>query len=205
MEIQSGMKENGIFTIPVRLEKCLLPNNLKQWHVDWFIEEQRPKLFNALEEGKKRRRRKSKKMKPLIFLSYSRNDQDVVKAAYKELRKKGYSPWMDQFDIVPGEKWERAIQRTIEKADFFLVFLSEHSVNRRGVLQQEIRMALSEWNKMLSDDIYLIPVRLTNCPIPEDLSSFQCVDLFEDSGWSNLLKAIASGLKRRCNDPRNKR
>ena len=145
------------------------------------------------------------KTKALIFLSYARDDQDMVKSVYKRLQAEGYSPWMDQFDILPGENWERSIRAAIQKADFFLIFLSNHSVNRRGVLQQEIRMALDSWNKMLSDDIYLIPVRLSDCPIPGDLAPFQWVDFFVDTGWDKLISAIKAGLKKRRNDPRNKK
>jgi hypothetical protein len=137
-----------------------------------------------------------------IFLSYTHDDQDTVKDIYKRFHAEAYSPWMDQFDILPGENWERSIRAAIQNADFFLIFLSNHSVNRRGVLQKEIRMALDSWNKMLSDDIYLIPVRLTDCPIPQDLASFQWVDLFDGTGWEKLLSAIRIGLKRRKNDPR---
>ena len=145
------------------------------------------------------------KKKLMIFLSYARNDQDTVKAVYKRLKDEGYTPWMDQYDILPGEEWERSIKSAIKKADFFLVFLSDSSVNRRGVLQKEIRAALDSWNGMLPSDIYLIPVRLVDCPVPEDLSSFQWVDFFDDSGWSKLLLAIKAGLKRRRNDPKNKK
>lgn len=145
------------------------------------------------------------KNKPIIFLSYSRDDQDIVKDAYNRLLAEGYKPWMDQFDILPGENWERAIRIAITGADFYLIFLSENSVNRRGVLQKEIRTALDTWKGMLSDDIYLIPVRLSVCQIPEEISSFQWVDLFEEPGWERLLSAIKAGLKRRESDPRNKK
>ncbi len=64
------------------------------------------------------------KNKPLIFLSYARDDQDAVKTVYENLRSKGYGPWMDQFDILPGENWERILRIAIQKADFFLIFLS---------------------------------------------------------------------------------
>jgi hypothetical protein len=143
--------------------------------------------------------------KPLIFLSYARDDQDAVKLVYKRLQAEGYSPWMDQFDILPGEDWERAIKTAIKKADFFLIFLSGHSVNRRGVLQKELRAALDSWTGMLPGDIYLIPVRLSDCPIPDELSSFQWVDFFDNLGWDKLLKAIKAGTKQRRNDPRNKK
>ena len=145
------------------------------------------------------------KRKVLIFLSYARDDQDAVKLIHKRLQAEGYSPWMDQFDILPGEDWERAIRAAIKKADFFLIFLSGHSVNRRGVLQKEIRAALDSWTGMLPSDIYLIPVRLNDCPIPDELLSFQWVDIFDDSGWSKLLLSIKAGLTKRRNDPRDKK
>lgn len=140
--------------------------------------------------------------KTIIFLSYARDDQDTVKLIYEKLRAEGYSPWMDQFDILPGENWERSIRIAIQKADFFLIFLSVHSVNRRGVLQKEIRAALDAWNTMLASDIYFIPVRLSDCSIPDELSNFQWVDIFDTSGWDKLLSAIRVGLKRRKNDPK---
>lgn len=144
------------------------------------------------------------KNKPLIFLSYARDDQDSVKPIYKRLRNEGYVPWMDQFDILPGENWERSIRIAIQKADFFLIFLSKHSVNRRGVIQKEIRLALDTWKAMLTSDIYLIPVRLDDCPMPEEVADFQRVDIFDgdEAGWSKLLTAVDVGLKRRRNDPR---
>jgi hypothetical protein len=143
--------------------------------------------------------------KPLIFLSYAHDDQDTVRDIYKRLQFEGYKPWMDQFDILAGEDWERAIRTAIKKADFFLIFLSDHSVNRRGVLQKELRAALDSWNGMLPSDIYLIPVRLSNCTIPDELSYFQWVDLFIDLGWNKLMRAIVVSLRQRKNDPRNKK
>jgi hypothetical protein len=58
-------------------------------------------------------------------------------------------------------------------------------------------MALEAWNGMLVGDIYLIPVRLSICSIPDELSSFQYVDIFDTSGWDKLLLALKSGFKRR--------
>jgi hypothetical protein len=34
--------------------------------------------------------------KAILFLNYTRDDQDVVKLIYKRLQDEGYNPWMDQ-------------------------------------------------------------------------------------------------------------
>jgi hypothetical protein len=50
---------------------------------------------------------------------------------------------------------------------------------------------------MLDSDIYLIPVRLEECEIPEELREHQGVDLFAEDGWTRLVKALQAGMERR--------
>lgn len=104
---------------------------------------------------------------------------------------------MDKHDILPGEKWELAIKRAIRDCDFFLICLSKNSVNKRGVLQKEIRIALDICQGMIDNDIYIIPVRLEECDAPESLQDFQGVDWFEKDGWTKLKNAIQVGMDRR--------
>jgi serine/threonine protein kinase len=132
-----------------------------------------------------------------IFLSYVREDEEKVESLYQKLSEKGFKPWMDKKDILPGEDWELSIRRAIRSSDFFLACLSANSVNRRGFLQKEIKDALDIWQEMLDSDIYLIPVRLEDCEMPESLRRFQRVDLFEKDGWTRLVKAIQVGMERR--------
>lgn len=104
---------------------------------------------------------------------------------------------MDKRDILPGEQWELAINRAIKNSEFFLICLSARSVGKRGFLQREIRTALDQWQEMLDEDIYLIPVRFEEHDVPEALAQFQWVDLYETEGWSHLLRAIQEGMERR--------
>ena len=129
-----------------------------------------------------------------IFLCYARPDEIVVGDLYSKLSKEGFSPWMDQKDILPGEKWEASIKRAIQHSDFFLACLSQHSVSRRGFLQKEIKAALDIWQEKLEHDIYLIPVRLDDCETPDTLSGFQWVNLFEECGFERLASAIRTGI-----------
>ncbi len=135
-----------------------------------------------------------------IFLSYARKDKAKVEELYQKLSEAGFKPWMDTKDILPGERWRLAIPKAIRSSDFFLVCLSVNSVDKRGWIQKEIKEALDIWQGMLDSDIYLIPVRLEDCKTPESPESlryFQWVDLFEEDGWSRLVKAIREGMKRR--------
>jgi hypothetical protein len=131
-----------------------------------------------------------------IFLSYARSDGDKVVPVYRRLVAEGLTPWMDVQDVLPGQHREDAVKRAIRGADFVLVCLSAGSVNRRGSLQKEIKAALEILEEKLEEDIYLIPVRLEECEIPEALSAFQYADLFTEEGWPRLIKAIQVGVAR---------
>ncbi|TVL96661.1 MAG: hypothetical protein CV087_23430 [Candidatus Brocadia sp. WS118] len=131
-----------------------------------------------------------------IFLSYAQKDIDLVDELYSRLKQAGFSPWQDSKDILPGELWKDALIRAIREAPFFLACLSNNSVNKRGVIQEEIKEALQMWRQKLDDDIYLIPLRLEECQVPDALAKFQWVDLFEDGGFEKLAKALREGIKK---------
>ena len=127
-----------------------------------------------------------------IFLSYERSDQVAVERLYHMLKGAGHDPWLDKYDILPGERWREAIQKAVAKCDFFLACVSKKSIDKRGVLQTEIRYALKHFEEKLAGDIFLIPVRLEEVDLPEQLADIQWVDWFAKDGWNRLRKAIES-------------
>ncbi len=133
---------------------------------------------------------------PMVFLSYAAEDRQEVTSLYDHLQAAGYRPWMDSKDIVAGEVWDHCIRRAIRQSDFFIACLSRTSVNKRGYVQKEIRMALNILEEKLGQDIYLIPVRLGPCEVQEDLSEHQRVDLFEQDGFDGLIESLKLGVAR---------
>ncbi len=132
-----------------------------------------------------------------VFLCYARPDQERVIEIYEKLESDGIRPWLDVKSLVAGENWQHAIRNAIQQADFFLVCLSSNSVNKRGFLQREIRIALDKLQGMLAEDIYLIPMLLEECRVPAPLDTFQWLDMSVAEGYAHLLHAIREGMKRR--------
>jgi len=133
-----------------------------------------------------------------VFLSYAREDENRVGNLYDMLDKEGLNPWMDKRDILGGEDWERSIWRALQDSDFFLLCLSENSVNKRGFLRREIKRAQEEWEGKLQDDIYFIPLRLDACDPPDQIKDrFHWIDMFEEDGFDSLIQSIQVGAKRR--------
>jgi len=135
---------------------------------------------------------------PRIFISYAHKDLPRVQALYKQLCEAGFEPWMDSQDITGGEDWKRATRKAIKKAPLFVACLSKHSITHRGEVQVEFREALDELRKKLATDIYLIPVRLEECEVPEEheFRSFHWIDLYKPRGFKKLTQALREGLDR---------
>ena len=131
-----------------------------------------------------------------IFLSYAKEDYKVVASVYDRLRALGLKPWMDERDLLPGERWRDVIRTEVQRSDFVTVFLSANSVSKRGFFQSEMRMALNTWQEKLQDDIYLIPALLEPCEVPDNLRDLHPVDLRDDEGWALLLRSFQAGIER---------
>lgn len=133
-----------------------------------------------------------------IFLSHAREDRERVEEIYEKLLQYNFSPWMDTKNILPGELWQNSIETAIKNSDFFMLFLSNKSM-KRGMIQKEIQIAFDIWSEMFESDIYLIPVRLEECKIPEKISKFQYIDLFDidGAGFNQIIETINEGIKRR--------
>jgi hypothetical protein len=131
-----------------------------------------------------------------IFLSYAHMDEKPVREVYKRLKEAGYNPWIDREDILGGEEWEKATEKAIEDAALFIPCLTHNSITHRGMVQSELKFALKVWKKKLENDIYLIPVRLEDCPIPGSISKFHCISLFKENGFQLLINSIEAAFDR---------
>lgn len=131
---------------------------------------------------------------PKVFLAYGKEDASKVRCLYDALEAVGFSPWMDERKLLPGQNWPRAIESAIETSDFFLACYSDNSVNKKGGFQAEIRYALDCARQLPLDQIYIVPVRLTPCRVPRPIQrELQYVDLFPD--WIDGLAKLVAMLR----------
>ncbi len=139
---------------------------------------------------------------PWIFLCHAKEDKPQVADLYRRLKAAGYHPWLDKYDLLPGQDWRREIEKIIrDPYNLVLVCLSNNSITKRGVVQQEIKWALDVLDQQPEDTIYMIPARLEVCEAPERLSHLQWVNLFEPDGFDNLKRALNFEISKRQPSP----
>jgi len=130
-------------------------------------------------------------MKPLkIFLCHALEDKTQVFDLYQQLKKLGAAPWLDSEEILPGQEWNFEINKALDESDVILLCLSKRSVSKEGYVQREIRIALDRALEMPEGRIFLIPARLEECALPQRISSYQWVDLFNANGMDKLVKSL---------------
>jgi hypothetical protein len=127
--------------------------------------------------------------KPIVFLCYAGPDRAMVDDLYERLSRDGFSPWMDKRSLLPGQEWQLEIKRTIEKADYFIACISKR-FQEKTYANKEIKHALDVLDMMPEGAIYLVPLRLEECPVQDRLASRQWVDLFVSDGYQRLVHAL---------------
>jgi hypothetical protein len=115
--------------------------------------------------------RMTNQAEPRIFLCHVNEDKERVTELYHQLKEAGYHPWLDKYDLLPGQNWRVEIKRILrDPYNLVVVCLSRQSIDKRGAVQAEIKWALDVLEETPSGAIYLIPARLEACEIPGELS-----------------------------------
>lgn len=129
-----------------------------------------------------------------VFISYAREDFDVAQKLFLDLKKNGIKTWWDHDSLLPGENWKLVVKKEIKKSKYFLILLSNHSLNKAGYVQKELRIAIDSLDELPPNAIFIIPVRIEECkPYDEKLLALNWTDIFPsyESGLEKILRVIA--------------
>jgi hypothetical protein len=121
-----------------------------------------------------------------VFLCHSSGDKPAVRALYKQLKKDGFEPWLDEEVLLPGDDWAYEIAKAVREAEVVLVCLSRSAITKGGFVQKEIKFALDKADEKPEGSLYIIPVLLEECVVPERLSKWQWVSLVDKQGYEKL-------------------
>jgi hypothetical protein len=118
------------------------------------------------------------------FFSYSRGDTAFVLRLAEDLRAAGITVWIDQLDIRPSERWDRALEAALRGCAGVLLVLSPRSVASENVMD-EVGFALDQQKDVL-------PVLFEKCNVPLRISRIQYIDFTGD--YSQALERCKAAL-----------
>lgn len=136
-----------------------------------------------------------------VFLCHASEDKPRVRELCQLLRRDGFEPWLDAEQLLPGQDWEFEISSAVQSSDVVLVCLSSISVGKTGYVQKELKRVLEAAEYRPEGRIFVIPVRLDDCPVPNRLNQWQYADLFASGGYERLFSALQSRAEGRDGAP----
>ena len=75
-----------------------------------------------------------------VFLSHSSTDKPAVEILARRLVKAGLTPWLDTWNLVPGEPWQEVIEEALDACQTVAVFLGPSGIGSWE--NEEMRSAL---------------------------------------------------------------
>ena len=129
-----------------------------------------------------------------IFLIHAHCDRETVHRLYQRLVRDRLNVWLDAERLQPGQDWQQKIRNALLKCDVVIVCLTRNFDKQHGYRHEELKLALEKANFLPSDEIFIIPVRLEKCDMPESLSHLHRVDLFKAGGYKKLVNALRKGI-----------
>lgn len=124
------------------------------------------------------------------FMIYAHSDREAVHKLYTRLTNDGLAIWFDQKCLLPGQDWKYEIRKAIRRSDRVMICLSKHFNEQGGYRHDELKLALEKANVLGNDQIFIIPVRLEECEMPESLRHLHRVDLFEAGAYKSIVRTL---------------
>jgi hypothetical protein len=134
--------------------------------------------------------------KLIPFLCYAKENSTAVREFREHMKAEPWiDPWFDEEDILPGQMWEERVTEGVHNSHAVIVFLSSIAVKSEGFFQKELKLALDAAAEKPDGTIFIIPIRLDACDVPERLMPYQYVDYFGDEAhkdhvYSSLIAAL---------------
>jgi len=99
-----------------------------------------------------------------VFLSHNSADKPAVGTLARRLVEAGLTPWLDTWNLVPGEPWQEAIEEALDACQTVAVFLGPSGIGSWE--NEEMRSALEE--RVRDKSRRVIPVLLPGAPDPRE-------------------------------------
>lgn len=137
-----------------------------------------------------------------VFLSYCRDNAKLVAKLRDDLLAADEQVWWDQ-QILPGQDWRQAIHQAMKASYAVVLCLSKEAQTRAtSGIYPEALDAIDAYRQHAPGSVFLIPVRLSECEIPQlrisksdYLDSLNYVDLFPAARRKQGLQRLLAALR----------
>lgn len=135
-----------------------------------------------------------------VFLSHNSKDKPAVETLARRLEDEAkLKPWLDKWNLVPGDPWQEAIEEALDQSRTCAVFLGPGGFG--GWHHEEMRSALDQRVSQRERKFRVIPVLLPGAVMPERsklpafLSRLTWVDFRAGLDDGDAFSRLAAGIR----------
>ncbi|NIM11889.1 MAG: TIR domain-containing protein [Candidatus Aminicenantes bacterium] len=139
---------------------------------------------------------------PTVFICHTSENKEFAGFLYVKLKGEGFNPWLDKESLRGGDEWDEVIEKAIEKEIDYVVILQSRELVKKfeGYVIKEINMALDRQETFRRGIRFIIPVRIDDSPLLEELEHLHTIDLSARENVGELIKTIRRDQMKRKGD-----
>jgi predicted nucleotide-binding protein len=118
-----------------------------------------------------------------VFICHASEDKAAARSLASAMTRLGAEVWFDEWEIRVGESIVQKINDALGMVSHLIVLLSQNSIDKPWV-QKEMSAALMR--QLSREGIFVLPLRLDDCPIPPILADIKYAD-----GRNGMDRALA--------------
>jgi len=130
-----------------------------------------------------------------IFISHTSTDKPFARKLVRSLHRAGFQTWLDERELLPGDRLPEKIAAAVTEAKVLLVVVSRASARSKW-LSYELNLAS---DRMVAGKCRVIPIVISEEPLPNAVQGLLYAD-FRSSfalGMKGVLTALRHELKER--------
>ncbi len=134
-----------------------------------------------------------------IFLSHNGADKPAVEALAQRLLAAGFKPWLDSWNLIPGDPWQEGLEEALDTCGTCAVFLGPSGVGPWH--NEEMRVALDRRAHDPTRSFRVIPVLLPganpadSATLPRFLSRMTWVDFRGGLDDAEAFRRLVAGIR----------
>lgn len=131
----------------------------------------------------KEKRHKEDENKIVAFLSHSSKDKTFIRQLAADLTNSGITVWLDEQMIKVGDSIAEKVSQGLAESDYFLIALSDNSVESEWVKKELNHALISEIEEK---QVKVLPLLLSECDIPV---------LIKDKKYADFRQSYKAGFR----------
>lgn len=131
--------------------------------------------------------------RPDVFVCHSSQDKEFVRRLSHDIAAEGYRVWYAEWEMQVGDSLYEKIEAAVKTSRWFMIVLSESSVNSQWC-KRELRNAYVEEDE--KSEVFILPVLREDCELPGFLKEKFWADC-RAAAYGNGLRQILRRLQAR--------